>query len=345
MNSILAVSELEYYIMETDFSIGHFFNTFLENGDTILLKELVDNYGIRVPQERSVETYNKWIEIYQINQRLPVEERIKVIGTDPTVSYKFTFKHIIDLVGEENDLPVINEIRRQIEMDTTDFSPYYDSPAKSIMKKFVAEFEEKESVIKSEELNQIIRNLKISFDRYNRERVIYENYLWAFKYYELEEKKQFVRYGFGHLEKEREMPDYPTFFTILIEDNIYERDEILTVIGYLTKSQVLWDTNYDENGEYTGYSTEAGFGIGDYWKEYFRGIRKLKKAKLSDMTLFRLNLPESPYHEPVPDLIEIKMIFSKSNKAGVKGKATTRFLDYALLISDSKANRPLEELE
>lgn len=344
ISAILEVALLDYYIIETDQSIAHYFDQYLNTGDSILLKELVYHYGIRVPQEKSIETYKKWIKLYQLNQNLPDGNKIKVMGVDPIVSYKFTFKHLVDLLGDNNDLKTLNEIRNQLELDTTDFSPYYDSPTKLIMKRFVEEYKTKNIETENEELNQIIRNLEISFGQYNREKVIFENYLWGLQHFNLKNKKQFARYGFGHLEKEAELKDHPSFFAMLIENNIYQKKEIITIIGYLTKSQVLWNLNHDSNGNYIGYETEAGFGIGDYWREYFRGIRKLKRTKLSDFTLFRLNLPNSPYNNPKPDLIEIKMVFNKSNKKAVKGKATTSFLDYALLITDSKANRPLKEL-
>ena len=84
-------------------------------------------------------------------------------------------------------------------------------------------------------------------------------------------------------------------------------------------------------------------GIGDYEKEYFRGIDILKKTKISDKTLFRLNQINSPYNDGVPNLIEIIMTDEKSNGVDVEGKSTTDFIDYAILISNSKANTPIEE--
>ncbi|MEM9887499.1 MAG: hypothetical protein AAF849_16505 [Bacteroidota bacterium] len=345
LKSIMTNNDLSVYVMETDYSIGYFFNTFLKNGDTILLKDLINHYGIRVPQEKSIETYNKWIELYKLKKGQSTNKKLRVYGIDPIVSYKYTFKHIVELLKEAKGIGSIIEIKNQVELDTTDFSPYYDSYSKSILKKFVNELTTKDIDLENPELNHIITNLKLSFDKYDREKIIFENYLWVSNYHRFRQQKQFIKYGFFHIEKEREYQNYPSFFTRLIEQDIHKRSNIITIIGYLTDSKVLWDLKYDENGNYIGYTTEGGYGISDYWKEYFRGIKNLKKAKLSDLTLYRLNKPDSPYNKPKPDLIEIKMLFSKSNKAGVKEKSTTRFIDYALLISDSKANKPLEELK
>jgi hypothetical protein len=71
----------------------------------------------------------------------------------------------------------------------------------------------------------------------------------------------------------------------------------------------------------------------------------LKKNKISDITLFRLNGKNTPYNDGNPNLIEVIMTDEKSNGDLVKGKSTTDFLDYAVLISNSKANRPIQEMK
>ena len=108
---------------------------------------------------------------------------------------------------------------------------------------------------------------------------------------------------------------------------------------------MLWGRVLDDNGTYKDYNTEGGYGIGDYEKEYFLGIDKLKKTKISDITLFRLNQKDTPYSDGIPDLMEIVMTDEKSNGELVKGKSTTEFLDYAVLISNSKASVPIEEMD
>lgn len=60
--------------------------------------------------------------------------------------------------------------------------------------------------------------------------------------------------------------------------------------------------------------------------------------------LFRLNQKDTPYNDGNPDLIEVVMKKQPSNGAVVKGKSTTEFLDYAVLISGSKANVPIQEM-
>lgn len=159
----------------------------------------------------------------------------------------------------------------------------------------------------------------------------------------LENEKQFFKYGFFHIEKQREK-NYPSFFTRIIEQNVYDRNKVISVMGYLTKSEVLWDKIYDKKGNYKTFTTEKGYGIGDYWKEYFKGIKNLKKTKLSDITLFKLNSENSPYKNGT-DLIEVKLFLKKSNGKSLKDKPTTDFIDYAVLIRNSKNQIPIEEME
>ncbi|QDZ60468.1 hypothetical protein EVD19_05645 [Elizabethkingia meningoseptica] len=70
----------------------------------------------------------------------------------------------------------------------------------------------------------------------------------------------------------------------------------------------------------------------------------MKNAKLSNLTLFRLNTENSPYKKGA-DLIQVNLFLKKSNGKYLKGKSTTDFIDYAILISNSKNQVPLEEMK
>ncbi|MDF4202768.1 hypothetical protein PXD56_07370 [Maribacter sp. SA7] len=351
LTSLTKEGIIEYYLPETDFSLGHFFNTYLQTGDTLLLKDLVSNYGMRVPQERSVETYQKWKNLKILNDQLPKEDKLTVIGIDQLVTYKYTAKHILELLNTDHiKHPAVKKLEQMVALDTTDYSPYYNSYSKGIMKAFVTYYETNSSVFLNSMKNSyvfehIIQDLKYSFNpKTNREEVIYNNYVHLDSLYNFKNNTQFARFGFFHLEKERE-GNNPSFFTQLIENKVYKKERIISIIGYLTESRVLWDHVYDDEGNYKSYTTEGGFGIGDYEKEYFLGIDHLKNTKISDMTMFKLNSTNSPYNDKTPDLIEVVMQDDTSNEDAVRGKSTTEFIDYAILISDSKANTPIEEMK
>ncbi|WP_445721156.1 hypothetical protein [Flavobacterium sp.] len=60
--------------------------------------------------------------------------------------------------------------------------------------------------------------------------------------------------------------------------------------------------------------------------------------------MFKLNGENSPYSNEA-DLIEIKMFLKDYNTTKLKGKNTLQFIDYAILISDSKEQVPIEEMK
>ena len=58
-----------YYFPETDVSTAYFFQKYLSNGDPELLEELVDTSGQRVPQEKSIEMFEKWRSLHELAQK------------------------------------------------------------------------------------------------------------------------------------------------------------------------------------------------------------------------------------------------------------------------------------
>ena len=349
LQELIKTKKIKYYLPETDFGIAYYFNQYLKSGDTILLKDLVKHYGNRVPQEKSIETFNKWKNIKNLNDKEIENNRIEVIGIDLIVTYKYSTKLLLELLKTEKEkLKSYDILAEMIKIDTTDYSPNYDSYSKNILKNFVSEYETNKKDFKFNTKNQIIvdnliENINLTFKKLDREKTIFDNYISLNQLYNFSSNPQFVRMGFFHIEKERENNN-PSFFTRLIENKIYERQNIISIAGFLTESRVLWDLKFDEKKNYIGYTTEGGFGIGDYWKEYFKGINKLKKNRISYLTLYRLNKENSPYKKKQTDLMEIKLFLKKSNKNDLKGKTTTDYFDYAVLISNSKASKPIEEL-
>ncbi|MEO9572058.1 MAG: hypothetical protein ABJH82_03190 [Polaribacter sp.] len=351
LESLTKDGTIEYYLPEVDYSTAFYYNKFLKTGDTILLKELVFHNGYHTAQERTIQFYNKWKKLKQINDKLPKENKIKVLGIEWVVGYTYTIKHLLEIFKDNKELNTVNDIKNMMALDTVNLYSGHRGLAHKTLKNFVSDYNSNKEmylnkVKKPDELEYIIKNLNHSFDKnIEREKLIYENYLDLNKIYDFKNNKQFFRVGFFHLEKSRQGKEgYASLFTRLIENNIHTDKEILSVIGFFMDSHVVWDEIY-EKGKYKSYTTEGGFGIGDYEKEYFRGIQLLKDAKISDKTLFRLNLKNSPYANKEPDLIEVILQDKKSNTEAVKGMATLKFLDYAVLISNSKASIPIQEMK
>jgi len=337
---------IDFYVPETNFSQAFFFQKYLETGDINLLEELVLAFQTIVSQEGSIETFNHWKNLKKLNDQNPIR-KIQIIGFDIINEYKFPIKHLLHLTENITNWEEKNKLTLYFNTVDTNFG-LNNKQLQSDLKSFIENYYKNKTLYDSQitdtyVFNHIIENILLNFnEKRDREKIIYENYLKLKPTYDLENKKQFMKYGYFHIQKTREA-NYPSFFTRLIEGEIYKREEIITVMCYLTKSAVLWDKIYDENKNYKTFTTEKGFGIGDYWKEYFKGIKSLKKSKISDLTLFKLNLPNSPYNFKT-DLVEIKMFLKDYNRTNLKGKNTLQFIDYALLISNSEAQKPIEEM-
>ncbi|WP_282053372.1 hypothetical protein [Maribacter luteus] len=354
LESLTKKESIKYYFPETDFSLGHYFNEYLKNGDTLLLKDLVTTYGNRVPQERTIEVYEKWKKLRQINEKLPNSKKLTVIGIDLQVNYKYASKHILDLIKPTaNEPKPIQAIRQMVMLDTASWRIDSTVYSYTVLKDLIRDYESNKQsflthISNTQEFEHIVENLKYTFqkERLYRDQIMFKNYQALDSIYNFKENPQFLRMGFSHIVKSREGKEgYPYFFTRLIENKVYDKSKVLTVMGYLTDSKVVWDELYDEEGNYEGYTIEGGYGIGDYEKEYFRGIQNLKDNKISDRTLFRLNKCSSPYIEKEPDLMEVIMQDEKSNGERVKGMSTLEFIDYAVLISDSKESIPIFEMK
>lgn len=351
LQAVLKNNNVRFYFPETDYSIAHYFNEYLQNGDEKLLKDLVITYGTRVPQERAVEVFKKWKNLKAINDKLPADKKIKVLGADPIVTYKYTCRHLLLLAdAEANQWKKLSELKEMVEKDTANYSPYKESYSKKMLREFVADYESNtksyERFVKNQkQFDYLIATIKASFEEFSREQSIYTNYIALSKMYNFNEGVKFFRYGFAHLMKIREEEHFASFFTQLIENKVYKKEEIVSVLGYLTKSRVIWDDVYDKQGNYKKSTTKGGFGIGDYSKEYFKGIDELKKQKISDLTLFRLNQPESPYWQNgCSDLMEVIVKPISKHTINYNRKSTAAFIDYAILLSHSKANTSIYKL-
>lgn len=75
---------LRYYLAEIDSLRARKLNEFLskDEKDTLLLKQVVNDIRLRIPQQSSRELYQKWFDIYEYNKILPDSLKIIVLGVD-----------------------------------------------------------------------------------------------------------------------------------------------------------------------------------------------------------------------------------------------------------------------
>ena len=333
-----------YYFPETDVSTAYFFQKYLSNGDPVLLKELIDTYGQRVPQEKSIEMYQKWRSLYELAKKVPIQ----VVGIDKMASYKFAIRHLAELFASE-EWGYVDSLQSLPAEEEIIYSTYPDTELKAVIKRLLKALPEKyprgkSNIWEKPYAEVLISNLEATLTQTDREEIIFQNYLDMGKLFTWEDDLHFIRFGVAHLMKSRINGD-ASFLAKLIEGEVYRAEEIFSIQAFLSDSEVLWGLREDEEGNYAGYATESGYGTSDYWLEYYKGIKRLKRLSFSDITFFSLREEGSPYRKVDKfELLKIKRLFGRSFWEPEKNLATTDYLDGAFLISDSPASRPLAEL-
>jgi hypothetical protein len=95
VNSLVEKNVLDYYIIETNYSQAFYFQEYLKTGDEKLLKELTLAFETMVSQEGTIETFNHWKNIRELNLKFP--DKFQIIGCDVVNEYRFPIKHILHL--------------------------------------------------------------------------------------------------------------------------------------------------------------------------------------------------------------------------------------------------------
>ena len=333
ISSMLQKNDTLYYFPEIDCASAYYFNRYFETGDSELLKKQIINYGRRVPQEGGIAIYEKWVKLRELSKDKP----IKVFGVDVLIDYS----NYIDLL-----LEITTEIypqRKLLELCNTELLAGTDirNHIRTLVSGYKECIEEYSSTIKDPVLMDILMNdLANSFLDKNivrRDSIIFENYVHQDQLFHFRKHHQFIRMGVYHMMKENFDNMYPGFLGILIDEEIYQENEIYSVLGILSDSEVLSEKTYNDTGKYTGFTTKSdGFYTGS---EFFNS-ELLSKNALSDITFFPLGQKHSPFSAD-----DFSILKNKTHWVPLTGKSTLDYIDAVILIKQSPANIPIEELK
>ena len=203
INDLKRQGVLDYYFPETNFSQAFYFQKYLENGDEKLLKDLVLAFQSIVNQEGTIETFNHWKNLRELNKKYP-QNPVQILGCDVINEYKFPIKHILYLTENIQNW----EERRYLEKifldENTDFgidNEGLEKQLKSFIESYRRNKETFEGEIKNiDDFHFILKNIEYNFnDKRDREQIIFDNYIYLKEKYQLGSKKQFFKYGFFHI--------------------------------------------------------------------------------------------------------------------------------------------------
>ena len=338
LEKLLARRDSVWYFPETDFSTACYFEAYLHSGDDSLLRRLVDSYGLRVPQERTVEVCEKWRRLRRSTQ----DKHFRVVGLDPVCSPDFALQYLLDSMRDEA-WPYREPLHRLSAASDEAVCGQFGSLLSGMAADYVRRPDYYAAQVRdTASFGYVIRDLQRMGEK--REQGMVRNYRELNARYDFRRGVQVVRMGVGHILKGAE-DGWRPFLMRLVEQGLYRPTEICTVQAFLTRSRVLWNAKSDAAGAYAGFTTKGGWGISDCWRERFRGIRHLKRNRRGDMTFFDLRGPASPYADAdCLDLVVCRRPFGRTERCP-EGAVTLDYLDAAVLIRGSRAAQPIDELD
>lgn len=255
---------LRYYVAEMDSIRANRLNNFLcgLEKDTVLLKKIVIDIRQRIPQQSSVELYEKWSDIYDYNTTLPDTLKLCVIGVD------------------------------------TDFGS--DSPI-------------------------------------SRDSAMIQNFKSIVKKKKIETEKFYGLFGLFHILQNGINSDNFQPFAARLKANGFKTTSIACL--YIDSKIYL-----PKNDQFpTPPSEQIGFLNMDGPLVLVKGINDLKKASNKNQTtLFNLKAVKSPYFKSKKIITMKTNFFNQVITPFNEQLSTTDFVQYSIIIRNSKALTPIK---
>lgn len=93
---------VSHYLAEASYSSAHFLNKYLESGDENILKNYFEKFEGTIAYNE--DFYNSYKDLYEYNQTLPENDRIKLVGIDIEPRANVSHEYIMDVVKDNSIL-------------------------------------------------------------------------------------------------------------------------------------------------------------------------------------------------------------------------------------------------
>ena len=363
-----------YFMPEMGKAQAYFLNEYLKSGHEELLYFAAYYQGMRTSQDASVQLLQKWQKLYALNQQLPPQQQITVLGAegtlapyDPSLAITWLAYHAPENTGD----PMIDSLQYFKNLDVLDLSivsgkpvmeqarrekrPTYDYVYPSHSKyQFARRFIDYYLVHQSkvEEAFGVcgpeIHAILIREDLH-REDIIYNNFKAEVLPLLQKGEKVCSVYGYAHI-----FQGPINGFDYIASKIKQGHPDIKTssILGVMARSSVLKYRKLRKSGDltgpmghtfqqatYKGYSTSRSWD-GDGLFEKLEGLPLVQKATgKNELLMLPLTQPGSPFHNGLN--------FVRYEKGGKRWRpdeslATTDYIQYLIYIQYSQANTPLE---
>lgn len=326
-------TDFKYYLCEDSYSGAYFLNKYLDTGDISILEELYR--PLKGTFAWNKDSYNHWKKLFEYNESLPENRKIKVVGIDiehqPVTAYRF----LVDVLPSKEPPKEIKDRIEDIKSTLSSLEELGDDRTFQCSERLQKDMKKKEVIYKEylEEnffgfnlVNLNVLNASKAY-RYTandikwnniRDGMIYENFLAIQR--ELPKGKYYGQWGLNHTFQAREKKIMWFGSYLNAEDSIF-KDKILTIIY-----------SYDDCEQMTrpSYGTYGTAKITNVFLE----IKDTNDLIDGNLNVYKLNGEESPFSM-------IPMYYSLTGEKLDKGMLD--FFQYVICIKGFKAVEPLND--
>ncbi|MEW8995903.1 MAG: erythromycin esterase family protein [Clostridium sp.] len=325
-------TDFKYYLCELPYSDAYFINKYLDTGDIKILEDIYR--PLKGTFGWNKDGYNHLKKLYEYNNALPKERKIKVIGVDiehqPINAYRF----LVDVLPEKEAPKEIKAAIDKIKSTFNDLDKFDEAFAQcsnelqkdiekneNIYKEYLGEKFTDFNLVNLNVLNQIeaYKHKKDQVDWNNtRDKMMYENFQILQK--ELPKGKYYGEWGLNHTFQSKEK-DIMWFATYLNSEDSIFKDKILTVIY-----------NYDDC-EKMGTSAVGSYPTNEL-EFVYPEIKETNDLLEGNLNIYKLTGENSPFSETP--------MYYTSNGEELEASMLD-FFQYIVCIRDSKATEPLND--
>jgi len=327
--------DFKYYLCELPYSDTYFINKYLDTGDIKILEEIYK--PLKGTFGWNKDYYNHWKKLYEYNNTLPKERKIKVIGVDiehqPINAYRF----LVDVLPEKEAPEEIKAVIDKIKSTFNDLDKFDETFAQcshelqkdiekneNIYKEYLGENFTGFNLVNLNVLNQIeAYKYEERMDWNNtRDKMMYENFQILQK--ELPKGNYYGQWGLDHTFQSKEK-DKMLFAAYLNSDDSIFKDKILTVIY-----------NYD-NCEKMDISAVCSYPTNELEFVYPQ-IKETNDLLEGILNIYKLTVEDSPFSET-------PMYYTNNNLEELEELEASMldFFQYIVCIRNSKATEPLND--
>ena len=319
--------ELNYCLDEIPYTSAYFINKYLETGDENILKRVFKNS--KGTAFCNKDDYRSYKQLYEFNQTLPENKRIKILGPDIEHSSKTSLDYIVDIM-KDKDLCTTSLKYLMINLKNYDNSNDDKVKLKTSVENLLKDISKNEDIYKKifkeefENFRYVSNNIQqmcISYlQPHNKWNIIRDNYIYKnFKYLDskINDAKYFGQWGGFHILQETFYDEFNKskidFFASLLNKDKKYKGKILSIhYGYQNSGAV---------DEITSSQIDSIL-FDDYVNSQ------------DDAILFKLNNKFTPFSS--------KFIWPFEHKfKAKKDQYTSDYIQYLLMIKDSKVSKPL----